>query len=44
MLALQLLKGNKRILQRREQYDGPIGVCFMTIAAYSAEKGHLFRK
>ena len=38
--CIELLKGNKRILQRREQYDGPIGVCFMTIAElyYGAEK------
>ena len=39
-ICIELLKGNKRILQRREQYDGPVGVCFMTIAElyYGAEK------
>lgn len=39
-ICIELLKGNKRILQRREQYDGPIGVCFMTVAElyYGAEK------
>jgi tRNA(fMet)-specific endonuclease VapC len=38
--CIELLKGNKRILQRRDQYDGPVGVCFMTIAElyYGAEK------
>jgi tRNA(fMet)-specific endonuclease VapC len=39
-VCIELLKGNKRILQRRDQYDGPVGVCFMTIAElyYGAEK------
>jgi tRNA(fMet)-specific endonuclease VapC len=39
-ICIELLKGNKRILQRRDQYDGPIGVCFMTVAElyYGAEK------
>lgn len=39
-VCIELLKGNKRILQRRDQYDGPIGVCFMTVAElyYGAEK------
>jgi tRNA(fMet)-specific endonuclease VapC len=39
-VCVELLKGNKRILQRRDQYDGPVGVCFMTIAElyYGAEK------
>ena len=39
-VCIELLKGNKRILQRREQYDDPVGVCFMTIAElyYGAEK------
>ena len=39
-ICIELLKGNKRILQRRDRYDGPIGVCFMTIAElyYGAEK------
>ncbi len=39
-ICIELLKGNKRILQRRDQYDGSVGVCFMTIAElyYGAEK------
>ena len=39
-ICIELLKGNKRILQRRDQYEGPVGVCFMTIAElyYGAEK------
>ena len=39
-VCVELLKGNKRILQRRDQYDGPVGVCFMTVAElyYGAEK------
>jgi len=39
-VCIELLKGNKRILQRRDQYDGPVGICFMTIAElyYGAEK------
>jgi tRNA(fMet)-specific endonuclease VapC len=39
-ICIELLKGNKRILQRRDEYDGPIGVCFMTVAElyYGAEK------
>ena len=39
-ICIELLKGNKRILQRRDQYDGPVGVCFMTITElyYGAEK------
>lgn len=39
-ICVELLKGNKQILQRRDQYDGPIGICFMTIAElyYGAEK------
>jgi tRNA(fMet)-specific endonuclease VapC len=39
-ICIELLKGNKRILQRRDQYDGPVGVCFMTIAElyYGAAK------
>jgi tRNA(fMet)-specific endonuclease VapC len=31
-VCIELLKGNKRVLQRRDQYDGPVGICFMTIA------------
>ena len=31
-VCIELLKGNRRILQRRGQYDDPVGVCFMTIA------------
>ena len=30
-VCIDLLKGNKKILRRREAYDGPIGICFMTI-------------
>jgi tRNA(fMet)-specific endonuclease VapC len=39
-VCIDLLKGNKKILKRREVYDGPIGVCFMTIAElfYGAQK------
>ncbi len=39
-VCIDLLKGNKRILRRREEYDGPVGVCFMTIAElfYGAHK------
>ena len=39
-VCVELLKGNKRILRRRDQYDGPVGVCFMTVAElyYGAEK------
>lgn len=39
-VCIDLLKGNKKILKRREAYDGPIGVCFMTIAElfYGAQK------
>jgi tRNA(fMet)-specific endonuclease VapC len=39
-VCIELLKGNRKILQRRGHYDGPVGVCFMTIAElyYGAEK------
>ena len=39
-VCIDLLKGNKKILRRREAYDGPIGICFMTIAElfYGAQK------
>jgi tRNA(fMet)-specific endonuclease VapC len=39
-VCVELLKGNKRILQQRDQYDGPVGICFMTVAElyYGAEK------
>ena len=39
-VCIDLLKGSKKILRRREEYDGPIGVCFMTIAElfYGAQK------
>lgn len=39
-ICIELLKGNKRVLQRRDEYNGPIGVCFMTVAElyYGAEK------
>ena len=39
-VCVELLRGNRRILQRRDQYDGPVGVCFMTAGElyYWAEK------
>jgi len=39
-VCIELLKGNRRILQRRGRYDDPVGVCFMTIAelCYGAER------
>lgn len=39
-VCIELLKGNKKILQRREQYDDPIGISFMSVAElyYGAEK------
>lgn len=39
-ICVEILKGNKKILQRRADYDGPIGICFLTIAElyYGAEK------
>lgn len=39
-ICVEILKGNKKILQRRADYDGPIGICFMTIAElyYGAER------
>jgi tRNA(fMet)-specific endonuclease VapC len=39
-VCIELLKGNERVLQRLDQYDGPVGICFMTIAElyYGAEK------
>jgi tRNA(fMet)-specific endonuclease VapC len=39
-ICIEILHGNKRILQRRKDYDGPIGICFMSIAElyYGAEK------
>jgi len=39
-ICIELLKGNKRIIQRRDQYDGVIGISFMSIAElyYGAEK------
>lgn len=38
--CIELLKGNRRILQRRGRQDDSVGVCFMTIAElyYGAEK------
>jgi tRNA(fMet)-specific endonuclease VapC len=38
--CIELLKGNRRIMQRRGRYDDTVGVCFMTIAElyYGAEK------
>ncbi|MBN2565642.1 MAG: PIN domain-containing protein [Candidatus Eisenbacteria bacterium] len=45
-VCIELLKGNRRILLRRDQYDEPIGVCFMTVAElyYGAEKSKEPRK
>ena len=39
-ICIELLKGNRRVLQRRGRYDDLVGVCFMTIAElyYGAEK------
>lgn len=39
-ICIELLKGNRRILQGRARHDDPVGVCFMTIAElyYGAEK------
>jgi tRNA(fMet)-specific endonuclease VapC len=39
-ICIELLKGNKRIVQRRSQYEDPVGVSFMTVAElyYGAEK------
>jgi len=39
-ICVELLKGNKRVVQRRAEYDGPVGVCFMTIAElyYGAQR------
>lgn len=39
-VCVELLRGNKRIVERRDQYDGPVGVCFMTAGElyYGAEK------
>ncbi len=39
-VCVELLKGNKKVLQARDRYDGPVAICFMTIAElyYGAEK------
>jgi tRNA(fMet)-specific endonuclease VapC len=39
-VCIELLKGNQRVLRQRDRYDGPVGVCFMTVAElyYGAEK------
>ncbi len=38
-VCIELLKGNRRVLQRRGRYDDSVGMCFMTIAElyYGAE-------
>jgi tRNA(fMet)-specific endonuclease VapC len=38
--CIELLRGNERILQRRDRYDGIVGISFMSIAElyYGAEK------
>jgi tRNA(fMet)-specific endonuclease VapC len=39
-VCIELLEGNRKVMQARERYDGPVAVCFMTIAElyYGAEK------
>lgn len=39
-VCIELLKGNRRILQRRARYDDAVGICFMSVAElyYGAEK------
>lgn len=39
-VCIELLKGNKKILQRRDRYEDPIGISFMSVAElyYGAEK------
>lgn len=39
-VCIELLNGNKKIIQRRNQYDDTIGVSFMSVAElyYGAEK------
>ncbi len=39
-VCVELLKGNRRVLEHRDRYDGPVGICFMTIAElyYGAER------
>jgi tRNA(fMet)-specific endonuclease VapC len=39
-ICIELLKGNRRILQRRGQYEDPVGISFMSVAElyFGAEK------
>lgn len=39
-ICIELLKGNRRVIQRREEYDDPAGISFMSVAElyYGAEK------
>ena len=39
-VCIELLNGNKKVLQRRNEYDDPIGISFMSVAElyYGAEK------
>jgi predicted nucleic acid-binding protein len=38
-VCIELLRGNKKIIERRKKYDGDIAICFMTVAElyYGAE-------
>lgn len=39
-VCIELLKGNKKVIERRDQYDEPVGISFMSVAElyYGAEK------
>ena len=39
-VCIELLKGNKKVIVRRDQYDEPVGISFMSVAElyYGAEK------
>jgi tRNA(fMet)-specific endonuclease VapC len=39
-VCIELLRGNAKVMRRREAYRGEVGVCFMTVAElfYGAEK------
>ena len=38
-ICIELLRGNKKIIERRKNYDGDVAICFMTVAElyYGAE-------
>jgi predicted nucleic acid-binding protein len=38
-VCIELLRGNKKIIERRKKYDGDVAICFMTVAElyYGAE-------